>query len=532
MRDKFTSISYTLSFFLLLNTIPLSLFPVSIGGSFQEVEVRYDQLNDQQKAEYGLTLLKNLVSSQSQDMPVEYIDFAIAYYKKQPDKTQLGQAYTYKAAIHANRREYPEATQCLLYALDYIDSYKNDKLPGQIYFLLGRLASFQDEFESALNYLDKAEYHYAKSGSHRMLSTTYTVRSWIYSALEDFEKAIEASLQSMKYTTDSIVYGDALNDIGSNYYYLGQADSALYYTKKSLDYPYLATNLSLRYYHVANAYHLKNQLDSARRYAQLAIHTPIDIHIEEECYRILIDVATQLNDDENLRYYIKRKQACIDSIMKLKGQVRVSSVEQMHTAHKENQLLQRNYKQLFLIMITVALLIVGLIVLLFIRNRKKEAKVVIYEKNIEQKEEELSDLTKALEEKQNQLINQIAEELKLAREKQKRNNKAQTYEEREYSIYNEVLHLDKEEVFLAKFNNSLNNLPDKLKELYPPITHKEIIWCCLFMIDIPTKDIALLLHYTPNSLYKFKQRLGHKLGINGAKQLEKLLNEMVSTNSQ
>lgn len=531
MRNKFILFYHTVSFFLLIHIIPLNLLADTIWDQLKEVEEKYDQLNDQQKAQYGLVLFKNLVSVHSQDMPVEYIDFTIEYYKKQPDKTKLGQAYTYKAAIHTHRREYPEATQCLLYAIDHIDSYKNDMLPGQIYFLLGRLASFQDEFESALNYLDEAEYYYNKSGSKLMISRIYTLRSWIYSAIEDFEKAIEASLESMKHTTDSIVHGDALNDIGSNYYFLGEGDSALYYTKKSLDYPYLDTNQSLRYYHVANAYNLKNQLDSARRYALLAINSPIDIHIEEECYRILIDVATQLKENENLRYYIEKKQACVDSIMKLKGQISVSSVKQIHSAHEENRMLKKNYKQLFLIMITAAIIVAGIITLLYIRNRKKEAKVVTYEKNMEKKEEKLSDLTQTLNQKQNQLINQITDELKLAREQYKKEKKTQTYEEREFSIYNKVLHIDNEKAFLAKFNNLFNNLPDKLKNRYPSITYKEIMGCCLFMINIPTKDIALLLNYTPSSLYKFKQRLSHKLGLNGAKQLEKLLKEMVNSNN-
>jgi len=65
----------------------------------------------------------------------------------------------------------------------------------------------------------------------------------------------------------------------------------------------------------------------------------------------------------------------------------------------------------------------------------------------------------------------------------------------------------------------LNNLVSKLRTRYPALTTKEIIWCCLYILHIPTTDIYLLLDYKVDSLMKMKQRLAEKVNVAGVIQL-------------
>lgn len=534
-RTRIHSSKFLLFLLLILSSISISA-EKAIWRQLKETGDKYEKLSDEQKAQYGLILFKNLEASTSTDFPTEYIDFSINYYKRQADKTNLAYAYNYKSGMYDKLRQYPESTQCLLYALDYIAEISDQRLIGILYFKLARLAGYQDEFQDALNYLDQSAHYFLAVENFNLLSKVYTLRSWIYSAMHEFEKAIEASVKSMSYTTDSIVKGDALNDIGSNYYQLNQIDSALYYTKMSLEYPAVEGNHSMRYCHLSDAYLLNNELDSARKYALVAISLPIDIHIEDECYRILIDIATQLGDDDNLRHYISHKQQCTDSIMKLKGQVRVSSVKQMHEAHSENLKLKKSNTQILIVVCITLLILIGVIGFIYkYYNKKHIHKVSYYKSNIKTKEVMLSNLSEVLEQKQNILLDQLFDELKTTRKKYTPNGKILTSkdrDERERKIYNEVLYLNQEDAFINKMNGILNNLPIKLKNKYPTINYKEIMWCCLFMLNIPTKEIAILLQYTQSSLYKFKQRLSQKLNLNGTKELEELLKELVYSNEE
>lgn len=72
----------------------------------------------------------------------------------------------------------------------------------------------------------------------------------------------------------------------------------------------------------------------------------------------------------------------------------------------------------------------------------------------------------------------------------------------------------------AKYN--LTNAPD--------IKEKELIWCCLHLLEIPTHDILVLLDYESiNSLKGMKRRLAPKLGLENAALLNDYLLLILTT---
>ena len=75
-------------------------------------------------------------------------------------------------------------------------------------------------------------------------------------------------------------------------------------------------------------------------------------------------------------------------------------------------------------------------------------------------------------------------------------------------------------------NHTFNNLVIELEIKFPEITHKEIIWCCLFLLDIPTPNILLLLGYKQDSLYKMKQRLVQKMNLKSAVDLDNMIKKI------
>ena len=77
-------------------------------------------------------------------------------------------------------------------------------------------------------------------------------------------------------------------------------------------------------------------------------------------------------------------------------------------------------------------------------------------------------------------------------------------------------------------DGALNNIISKLKTKAPDIKDKELIWCCLHLLDVPTHDILILLDYeSVNSLKRMKGRLAIKLELENATLLNDYLLQLL-----
>ncbi|MEI6755347.1 MAG: hypothetical protein WCK78_19585 [Paludibacter sp.] len=73
------------------------------------------------------------------------------------------------------------------------------------------------------------------------------------------------------------------------------------------------------------------------------------------------------------------------------------------------------------------------------------------------------------------------------------------------------------------------NLITKLRGRYPGLNDKELVWCCLYLLKVPTHDMLILLEYkTDNSLKRMKNRLSEKVSIENASLLGDLLFKIIS----
>jgi hypothetical protein len=146
------------------------------------------------------------------------------------------------------------------------------------------------------------------------------------------------------------------------------------------------------------------------------------------------------------------------------------------------------------------------------------------------KEQELEQVEQQLSIKQTLLRESLIQKIEDAKSKQEFEHKKATFAQREImdkELYNSCLHLNNWEVFEQLMNHTFNNLIATLKSNYPDITHKEITWCCLFLLHVPTPEVLLLLDYKQDSLYKLKQRLVQKMNLKNAKELDNLLEDLV-----
>ena len=212
--------------------------------------------------------------------------------------------------------------------------------------------------------------------------------------------------------------------------------------------------------------------------------------------------------------FMTNYQACTDSVRKVESQTKITVLEDLH---QTSETANKTKKYLTVLGWLLPLIIsISLYVLYRLRKRNKGK-----EKELEEAEEQISV-------KQNLLVDSLIQKIEETRTLQAAVYKKATIPQREQmdkELYNICLHVNDWDAFKRLMNKTFNNIIATLESNYSEITRKEIIWCCLFLLDIRTQDMALILDTQPGSLYKLKSRLTQKLNLKSTRELDQLLKE-------
>ncbi len=511
--------------------------PDSAFHILHDMQEYYAGMNDSEKALFGYLYLRIKDGKSDRDSTdINRINFSIDYYTRYSDKQRLAGCYLYKSRIFKDKMECTEAMNMLLKAKDIAEPLADHKLLAEIYFDLGHIYAFFGEQDKALEYLNLSIKSYEQCGNIKSAGRVHMVIGWLYSASQNYKDALPHTMQALNMIKDSLTTGDLLEDIG-DYHLAGESyDSAYYYYHESLLYPTSATNKSIRYYNLAKLFFEIGQYDSSKVYINKALAGPIDVAYKANCYRLLVGIASETGTKKELEQYVYDYQLYQDSVNKRKKQPAMEVVEQVHQSNVENTTIKN--QRLWLTIGVVTILLAGGFVssYLYKRNKKKQQTVDFYKAKHSESEElhsefhqQVSTYKAELKRKHDLLLAQLKQELEFTRERYAdRRKKASSPQERraiDRAIYHEVLQVDNEQAFMEKMNQLLSNLPHRLQSDYPDISYRQIVWCCLFVLDINTTDIALIMDYTPASLYKFKQRLSKKLHFENVRELEQMLYE-------
>jgi len=161
-----------------------------------------------------------------------------------------------------------------------------------------------------------------------------------------------------------------------------------------------------------------------------------------------------------------------------------------------------------------------LVALLYKRNKLKRQQIYSFKQQLNNKQEFVSQ----------RLIRKI-EETRASQTEDRKNASVEDRERLDKEVYNIALHLDNWDDFNREMNHAFNNIIISLNSEYTSITRKEIIWCCLQLLEIPLADRMLLLEASSDSLYKLKQRLAHKLNLKTTKELSSFLKDKTEINN-
>ena len=118
------------------------------------------------------------------------------------------------------------------------------------------------------------------------------------------------------------------------------------------------------------------------------------------------------------------------------------------------------------------------------------------------------------------------EELRDSQAEERKNASPEERIRLDKELYEKCLHFNNWDAFICEMNHAFNDIVDVLQREYLGITHKEIIWSCLHLLNVSNSDRMMLLNTTSEGLYKLKQRLAKKLNLKNTKELDSFLHEL------
>lgn len=488
--------------------------PDSALHILQHMHTEKLMMTSSDRALYGLLLFQALDKNSKPLEPDSVINFSLNYYQHSNDKSRLALSYYYKAHIYKTTQQFDQATVLYLKAIDNSQENKDYWLKGKIYADMGDICSFQKDYNEALKKFQLSSECFNRA--HKTIDESYSVLEIgrTYRFMKDYKSALKYYRKSLQQSSDSIFYGTVMQEIGTNYYSSKQYDSAQYYLHKSITFPYKSTNYAIRCFTLADLFFDEAKYDSAYYYASLALKYPANYFTKRECFRLLANTEYLKGNFKQMAIYMTKFQACSDSVRKIESQTKIGVLEDLHQTSES-----ANKTKKYLIVlgwILPVIVLIGLFVLYRLRKRNKG------------KEKELEEAEVQIIQKQSLLVDSLIQKIEEHRTIHSAAYKKASLQQREQmdkDLYNSCLHVNDWDVFKKLMNKTFNNIITTLEINCSDITRKELIWCCLFLLDVSTPEMALVLESQPGSLYKMKSRLTQKMNLKSTKELDQLLKE-------
>jgi tetratricopeptide (TPR) repeat protein len=472
--------------------------------------------SNSKRALYGLLLFKYTERIDKKLLDPSIIDFSINYYDRKNDHHHLAKCYYCKGHMLMHSQHFDESMLLNLKAIDCLQNINDFDLSGKIYTDMGAIFIIQKNYKEALIKFQSSLSYFNKAGENIEAGFVLLSIGRFYKFLKKNDTARWYFKKAISKTTDSLLIGAFYQEMGINYYSSKQYDSAQYYLRKSLIYPFKWVNYSIRCDLLSELLFDLNQFDSSFVYATKALKYPTNFYIQRDCFRILANIEYTKKDLKQVGVYMRHYQDYADSIRNIESQPKGVFLEKLHNTTNEAHSTKRNMILIVSVLIFILILSSGLVFFLYKRNRHKRELLEVYKIQLNKKQEFVTE--------------KLSQKIEEARTLQTDIRKNATADERvklDIELYNNALYLNKWDDFNREMNHAFNNIVSVLNAKFPTITRKEIIWCCLHLLDIPHTDRMLLLEASSDSLYKLKQRLAQKLNLESTKELDPFLKTMI-----
>ncbi len=376
----------------------------------------------------------------------------------------------------------------------------------------------QDE-EAINGYLNLTSYH-LKTENWVSLASVYNSISEIYLKNEDYNRAKEYLNMSLNAMTDK---SDSFNSGPSSFY------------KASI------------YSNAAELFVIEHEYEKAKTFAHRAVNIALNNSYKLDLLKaskILGDIYDKEKRLDSSLFYHKmyinyneqyQDEYDIKQLTKLKMQNEFDEIlrqNQIERIYKEAEYKNRELK--YLAMTVFAVLAATILVLLFINQKNKNAKLKLKEENLllekrklnqdlEYKKKELVSNLMYLMEK-NEFITSISKKLIELKPDAKKDNKDLIQQ-----IINEIRQNSSNkmwEEFEVRFKEVHTRFYSKLHQSHPDLTPNEVKICAFLRLNMSTKEISAITHQSIKSINMARFRLRKKLEIDRDENLINYLNSL------
>ena len=500
-----------------------------------------------EKIIYSLELLnqKEVDSSFISCYAIFYSDLDLTHDDSLMLHQQLGH-------ILLNSGEYVESKKHLLKALKIIrrHGYKNEGITSW----LTTLYMNTRQYESAIHHLKKSETDSTtdKSVVYSNLGLMYLRNNNTASAMRYYRKTLRLALKGQ--STDDFMY--SYLGIANTYKQMGMEDSSLFYYKKCLLdtsgmtnwYPYIYAN-----YNITEIYMNRQLYDSCNYYMKRFFLCPcLDFETKAWLYEFKADYYKKIGQSDdylhNLKLASSSKDSLISELKRETNQIsqisiqRLGLVEELLQAKSEKQEAIEQRSSLYRILFILSAFLLGLTIYFFaVRHKKNKELLIANEKlndaklnKLKLEEEKLLLEMKSKNIDLTQLITHITLNRQFIEDQKDKLNELQglSADDIQFELQKYIREFNAIESVNLKLSSLQSRIDEvnsqlflKLKEKFPDLTNNDLQICALHMLNLSSKEIAIIRNVTPKSIQVSRYRIKKKMGLTKDEDIVSYINK-------
>ena len=515
-----------------------------------------DTLNLPNCAQMQLKLLDMLLAIRIGNTcsPEEKLPEIIAFYQKFPNKDNetLAKAYYVQGVLYMLNGKYFEAMQTLKEAEALID-YLPKTLPYKclIYYTEGSISEnehlchiscdyYQQALQQAIAIQDTFRMAHCYCNIARMRSEYVDSLGLVY-----FNQAADYALA----IKDTSLYCDI---IIQREIHREQIDSAFilpYY-----QYAVEKYHLPILAHFPADYFLRRGNIREAQRYLDICAEDTLSYNWAREDYQQLLSREQALKGDYQGAYErMERLYSEMREQVYKDGMTRTFTISKMYDVEREKNISQQltfrnKMLKTSICFISILFILTAIIAAIIIRNKKEQARVLLAKQTLEKEQAELSE-KQAIYEKQQAILakeQEIAEknlqQLQMATELQKaqaeledKRNTLRQFLKHRIALIRQIhqsllgskqksqsvkkvldelslLHPPTWQTFKEEFNAAYGNLLGELKNKYPSLTEKDLLFIALSVLGLDVNDIGYIFGTTDRTLWNRRQFIKNRIG--------------------
>ena len=342
------------------------------------------QYSEKEQARWCLLMTLAIDKTNRTHTSDSLICFAIRYYEKKNDFSNLASAFYLQGCVEKELGDYEKAAHSFLSALTFSQGSKHYKLQILAASHLGNIFAYSNLTDKALTAY-KLAFDFAEQAKDSInLSFVSAYLGRIYGTQRDWEQAI-ANYQQAISIAEQISYMPTLKlglkELAIIYSRIQKYQEALACLQRLLSFE---KELSSKekfaiYLNIGDLYRLSENYDSAIPYLEKALQTK-NLYTKRSAYQCFYYVYTGQRNYQKAVEYNNLFWECNDSIQKVENRKAVIAVEAKYKHEKlltEKQ--QLELKQSKLIFWGSSLLLVAIIIILLVYMDKKRTTIRLFE---------------------------------------------------------------------------------------------------------------------------------------------------------